>query len=400
MRDVVYSINTNIFHADRSVYFSEYCFDCVSDFKHLTAIARKLFAKKDPISQYLWDKCPAEVHDFLAKLSASKDDLEWERANVADRIETLKFTNFINEVLHDKKLRLLFLHLNECMTIRRLATAATTLPFARANRAVLAEVYACDRTSPSKPRCVTLDLSDYLPLDYWTIVDDIIEARGNSYPIAEELLKLGEKTLMAFPKGRVIKIEPCPVTIGLNGDDLLFFGVTREQAERGLEYEELKMKRKPHEIYDRFHVGQFMELIQDAHEKMLEFIAAILEARNKAAVTEFIIYGDSNDVKITTAGRTVELTPARKRALICLALLAEKEMFSVDEFSELYVKKGPKGEARKEFDQAMRALREQVPGIFFDENHSGGRRFRGFTLNVLAKPEDLLANLVRLRGQK
>ena len=272
----------------------------------------------------------------------------------------------------------------------------------RLNRAILKRVYSCGLREVRNTDLVRINPSLYMADIFWEIVDDICNTRADLYPIAEELLELGSITLAAFPKGRVVKIQPCPAKVALNDDDLVFLGITHDQAKQDWRVIREMLNREAHELYDRFHVDQVMELMQDAHQKMLEFITALINTRGqrvKPELIELAIFGDSTDVEVTFGKKPFSLTPARKRVVACLALLSKKDWFTVEEFSALYCGKEPRDneEARFAYDRAISGLKRSIPDIKLDKDNKGRRRSLNYEWSIRVSDKDLLTLIRRWR---
>jgi hypothetical protein len=180
-----------------------------------------------------------------------------------------------------------------------------------------------------KDRAITVSVSlhDYLQLDALPLLQDTAEADAASIPVARQLVDELRKFLTAFGAGSVLRIE-------LDSD---------ADASPG----ELEPTRK---------------LLDTAHKRLVTVVRYLLEAVTDTPPHQVIIEPSGNldnAPRVLTDGTPLTAKNRARRALCVLALLQDKQPFSVEDFMKLY--SGDPSEARKDFNTVARSLRPLLP---------------------------------------
>jgi len=381
----------------RTIAQSEYRLD-PDDFRDFPSFVRKFCKQADPLSKYL---CTVNYREILQKIpgnsKARKQNIECQ--DVIYIINAILEKYWFLEFSDDECEKPMLYGQRLSPYIRSLrAIVSTSLDVARLNRAHLVDTYP-GVIANIRNRGVTIDLDGYLPPEFWLIIEDISETRGKFYPIAEALVRFVKLFLNVFPQSCITRIVPCPAKIALDNSELEFLGLKREDLEAAADLAGIEVKKSARAIYEHFKVGELLSLIQDAHEKMVEFMRLITKAVIERPPVEITVSGDSTDLTLKKGGILIELQSASKRAMVCLALLRDKDWFHVNEFSELFTGKKPnKVEGARNFDRAFRNLKMAIPGLDYEDEYPGNRRLINCTLKVALSHSELMSALHRMRG--
>ena len=143
---------------------------------------------------------------------------------------------------------------------------------------------------------------------------------------------------------------------------------------------------------DRGVVDSLTGSLREAQIQLLNFLRQLVQCVSDPEVHRVIILGQD---EFEVDGESREFTGAALRALLALARLRDQADFKLDDFAELY--SGSTSDSRTDFDNAMKALKRELPNLSGHTPLQNHRAMKGIRFQVRVSDQEIERRLGNLR---
>lgn len=154
----------------------------------------------------------------------------------------------------------------------------------------------------------------------------------------------------------------------------------------------IRMDLEVNEDVDRSAVNSLTNSLREAQSCLMKFLRQLMQSLSDPAVHRVIILGED---QFEVDGAKKEFTGAALRALLVLAKLRDKADFKLEDFARLY-HGGSVSDARTDFDNAMKALKRELPNTTSQTPSQNHRSVAGIRFQVRVSDEAIAKRLVNL----
>jgi len=142
-------------------------------------------------------------------------------------------------------------------------------------------------------------------------------------------------------------------------------------------------------------VRQMFENVKLAHERLIEYLLALVEEARPHIVKI------NPKMELEIDGKAAKAKGAAKRALLTLALMRDKNSFKAEDFNDTYYGTDrAKGDPASEFTTAIRDVRKLLPGLCYDSSGKGQRSVNGVYFIVQPSDDQLKEAIKNMLGEK
>ena len=149
----------------------------------------------------------------------------------------------------------------------------------------------------------------------------------------------------------------------------------------------IRMDLVADENVDRGIVDALTESLREAQSWLVKFLRSLTQSIPEPGVCRIII-DEENEIEVD--GKPREFTGAALRVVLVLGLLHEQSEFRLQEFAKLYHGKDVEADiAKTDFDNAMKALKKELPSISSSTPSKNYRTVTGIKFLVAADPAQI-----------
>ena len=156
----------------------------------------------------------------------------------------------------------------------------------------------------------------------------------------------------------------------------------------------IRMALTVDENVDQGAVDSLTESLRETQSGLTKFLRLLVQCLAGPETTRVVIH---NEDQIEVNGVTKEFTGAALKALLTLILLRDQAEFKLQDFAKLFHGEDA-GDAKTDFDNAMKALKKMLPSISSSTPSKNLRAINGLKFLVLADKALIFKRLKRLNG--